>query len=193
MRMSLRTASQPTRWVRTNNNAVFMAPIDGMTEFDVIDTHFRRVNGLSDSTDVSFESVKYPGRFLRHANNSIRLEAPGWFDYSFNDDATFWRQGYRYEAFSRPGSYLRVSGSSLVLSPYGVWGDYSWIYDTVFYEENPATLGFHLPNGFSGTIEGEYLVTMVYGACTGLTFWGQQPKIRCATALLFNAPPPLRH
>src|SRR5215208_6210907 len=65
-------------FVRTNGTEVYLAPIDGMNEWDVEDTHFRKVAGLSDSNCVSFESLKFPGRFLRHQNDRLTLAGSGF-------------------------------------------------------------------------------------------------------------------
>lgn len=51
------------------------------------DVTFRVVPGLADPTWVSFESVNYPGRFLRHSNYKLRLDPVA--DDLGRKDATF--------------------------------------------------------------------------------------------------------
>ncbi|KUL22100.1 AbfB domain-containing protein [Actinoplanes awajinensis] len=76
------------------------------------DATFTLRHGLSDSSCYSFESVNYPGRFLRHADNRIRLAAN---DASalFAADATFCARrglggvGVTFESINFPGRLLR--------------------------------------------------------------------------------------
>ncbi|WP_374565537.1 family 43 glycosylhydrolase [Ideonella sp.] len=77
------------------------------------DSLWRQVPGLNDPHAVSFESVNFPGHYLRHRNGEV------WKDASdgsalFKADAT-WRKrpgqgdgaGVSFEASNFPGSFLR--------------------------------------------------------------------------------------
>jgi len=162
-------------FVRTNGTEVYLAPIDGMNEWDVEDTHFRKVAGLSDSNCVSFESLKFPGRFLRHQNDRLTLAGsgfvPSFFNFSFNADATFCAHAssgtptnYAYESVNKRGYYIQKSGSELVLSQLGLQN---------FNERPPARLGFSVRTGIGAPIPSEYWFGQVSGACTGLSpLWG---------------------
>jgi hypothetical protein len=51
------------------------------------------VRGLADPNGVSFESVNFPGRYMRHRDFLLWLEAPtSPGDVVFRQDATFFRQ-----------------------------------------------------------------------------------------------------
>ncbi|GAB4001026.1 hypothetical protein GCM10029992_35080 [Glycomyces albus] len=52
------------------------------------DARFRLVAGLADSGGVSFESVNFPGRYIRHYDYDLRLEADDGSG-TFAQDATF--------------------------------------------------------------------------------------------------------
>ncbi|WP_045739616.1 AbfB domain-containing protein [Actinoplanes rectilineatus] len=76
------------------------------------DATFTLRHGLADSSCYSFESVNYPGQYLRHASSRIRLAAP---DSSalFAADATFCTRpglsgaGVTFESYNFPGRFLR--------------------------------------------------------------------------------------
>jgi hypothetical protein len=114
----------PYQYVRVRSDgSVYIAPIDGMTETDATDAEFKKVNGLSDNACFSFESTKYPGRFLHHANGEIRLDSRPWnrWFFSFNDSATFCLRipkggaSEGYESFDMKDHFFRAEGSALVL------------------------------------------------------------------------------
>lgn len=68
--------------------------------------------GLADSSCYAFESVNYPGRFLRHANSRVRMDANDG-SALFAQDATWCARpglqgdGVTLESINYPGSYLR--------------------------------------------------------------------------------------
>jgi hypothetical protein len=85
------------------------------------DSQFRIVAGLADSNGVSFESVNFQGRFLRHRNNEVWLDANDG-SAGFRAAATWYRRAglansswTSYESFSSAGQYLRHSGFLMVL------------------------------------------------------------------------------
>jgi GH43 family beta-xylosidase len=76
------------------------------------DSQFVVVPGLADSTAVSFESINFPGFFIRHKNKSIIL-SPYDGTESFDSDATWWlRPGLAdeswtsFESYNQPDSYM---------------------------------------------------------------------------------------
>ena len=85
------------------------------------DSHFRVVPGLASSSAVSFESVNFPGRFLRHRNNEIWLDANDGSD-TFRSAATWHRRAglanaswSSYESYNMPARYMRHSGFLMIL------------------------------------------------------------------------------
>lgn len=79
----------------------------------VADSQWKIVPGLADSGCVSFESVNYPGYFLRHRNYLVYLEKNDG-SATFKADATFrevaglkdssWKS---YQSYNFPSRYLR--------------------------------------------------------------------------------------
>lgn len=91
----------------------------------VADSQFRLVPGLASSSAVSFESVNFPGHFLRHANNDFVL-APRESGGTFNADATFNRVAgladsswNSFSSYNFPTRYIRHYGYTLRLDPIG--------------------------------------------------------------------------
>jgi hypothetical protein len=85
------------------------------------DAQFRVVPGLASSTAVSFESVNFPGRFLRHRNNEIWVDANDG-SAAFRAAATWNRRAglansgwSSYESYNLPAQYMRHSGFQMVL------------------------------------------------------------------------------
>ncbi|GIF13014.1 AbfB domain-containing protein [Actinoplanes teichomyceticus] len=76
------------------------------------DATFTLRHGLADSSCYSFESVNFPGRYLRHAASRIRLAANDG-SALFASDATFCARpglggaGVTFESINYPGRYLR--------------------------------------------------------------------------------------
>jgi Alpha-L-arabinofuranosidase B (ABFB) domain/Glycosyl hydrolase family 62 len=98
----------------------FRARIDeNVSPFE--DSQFRVVSGLANSSGVSFESVNFPGRFLRHRNSEIWLDANDG-SAGFRADATWYRRAglansgwSSYESYNFPGQYLRHSGFLMIM------------------------------------------------------------------------------
>jgi len=106
-----------TRFVR---HQAFRARIDE-TVTPIEDSQFRVVPGLAGAGAVSFESVNFPGRFLRHrANNEVWLDANDGTP-TFQSSATWHRRAglansswSSYESFDQPAQYLRHSNFLMV-------------------------------------------------------------------------------
>ncbi|KAB8141748.1 endo-1,4-beta-xylanase [Chloroflexia bacterium SDU3-3] len=87
----------------------------------VEDSQFRVVAGLAGSGTVSFESVNFPGYYLRHRNGEIWLDASDGTS-QFKADATWYRRAglanggwSSYESYNYPGNYIRHSNYLLIL------------------------------------------------------------------------------
>lgn len=85
------------------------------------DSQFRVVPGLANSSAISFESVNFPGRYLRQRNGEIWLDANDGGS-TFNADATWYRRAglansgwSSYESYNIPGQYMRHSNYLLIL------------------------------------------------------------------------------
>ena len=78
------------------------------------DSSYRIVPGLADNNCVSFQSKRYPDRYLRHSSY-VLWSNPSDGSSLFNNDATFCAQpslvgdpGYRsFESKNFPGYYIR--------------------------------------------------------------------------------------
>ncbi|HEX2145495.1 MAG TPA: family 43 glycosylhydrolase [Glycomyces sp.] len=80
------------------------------------DSQFRIVPGLSGSGTVSLESANFPGRFMRHKNYEMWVEADDGATV-FKADASFRQRAgladsaaASFESVNFPGRYLRASG-----------------------------------------------------------------------------------
>ncbi|MFF3812260.1 AbfB domain-containing protein [Streptomyces bacillaris] len=77
--------------------------------------------GLADSSCYSFESVNYPGQFLRHAESRVR-NSPSENSALFRQDATFCARsgiggtGVTFESINLPGSFLRHYDSAVYIA-----------------------------------------------------------------------------
>jgi hypothetical protein len=107
------------RYVRHYNMDVRIDP--GVSP--LADSQFRIVPGLASSSAVSFESVNFPGHFLRHVNNDFVL-APRESGGTFNADATFNRVAgladsswNSFSSYNFPTRYIRHYGYALRLDP----------------------------------------------------------------------------
>ncbi|MDI1460983.1 glycoside hydrolase family 43 protein [Catellatospora sp. KI3] len=87
------------------------------------DQLWQLVPGLADAAGVSFQSVNNPGRYLRHFNYALRLDAN---DNSsiFRADATFYRTAgladstwSSFRSYNFPTYYLRHSNNLLRIDP----------------------------------------------------------------------------
>ncbi|MET7417661.1 AbfB domain-containing protein [Dactylosporangium sp. NPDC005555] len=96
--------------------------------------------GLADSSCYSFESVNFPGQFLRHADSRVR-NAVNDNSALFKADATFCARpgiggtGVTFESINIPGAYLRHFESQVFIStgngtgfqrPQALGADSSW-------------------------------------------------------------------
>ncbi len=182
-RISLFAANLP---LRTNGAAVYFAGVDAMNEMDVRDASFTKVKGLDGSGCVSFESVEWPGHYLRHRNLGERVElSDAWWDPWFRGDATFcsrpwgysWSRDEQLEAANSPGTFLQVSGNQLVLGPRNGPQE-------TFREDDPVSLGRSIQwNGWTVHSDGSMDI-QVWAACTGLTPPWSSPRTSVITAAL---------
>lgn len=124
------STSSPFRFARARSRqSVIVTPINGMIEFDATDATFVRRRGLADRNCVSFESFRFPGRFLTAADNgsTISLEQRQFLEWParsknpFPTRATFCLRipkgsvAPAYEAMGRPNFFLGATSSSLTL------------------------------------------------------------------------------
>ncbi|CAL9438297.1 Extracellular exo-alpha-(1-_5)-L-arabinofuranosidase [Actinosynnema sp. ALI-1.44] len=118
---SLRSANFPDRYVRHRDNLVRIDPV--VTAVDRGDATFTIGAGLAHAGCYSFQSVNYPGYYLRH--NTMRLVlARDDGTALFRGDATFCgRAGLAgggttsFESYNFPGRYLRHYDYALRLDP----------------------------------------------------------------------------
>ena len=100
------------------------------------DSSWKVVNGLADSSCLSFESVNQPGQFLRHQNFRLRID-PSDGSALFQADATFCPRkaldgggGLSLESKNLPGHYVRHANAEVWLNPLqdtsGYRADASW-------------------------------------------------------------------
>ncbi|NGY64364.1 alpha-L-arabinofuranosidase [Lentzea sp. NEAU-D13] len=110
----------PDRYVRHASN---VGRIDAYPFDPYQDQLWKLVPGLADSSGVSFESVNFPGSYLRHSDFAVRLAANDGSS-TFRADATF-RQvpGFAdaswtsFRSFNYPERYLRHYSSVLRIDP----------------------------------------------------------------------------
>jgi hypothetical protein len=122
----LKSSNFPDRFVRHADN---VGRIDPYPMEPWQDQLWRMVPGLASSSGVSFESVNVPGRFLRHVNYGVRLEAND-NTATFRSDATFTRVAglsdptwSSFRSYNLPDRYLRHSGYVLRVDPVGTATD----------------------------------------------------------------------
>jgi hypothetical protein len=119
---SFQSHNFPDRSIR---HKFFLAEIaEIVSNLDKKDATFRLVPGLASDDDVSFESINYPGYYLRHQNFRIKLQrlSDDANPDLFQRDATFRivdgladHSGISLEAFNYPGYYIRHSNFHLHL------------------------------------------------------------------------------
>lgn len=81
------------------------------------DASFRTVAGLADPRCHSFESVNFPGRYLRHASGQVRIDAsPAAADATWCARPGLAAGGVSFEALNQPGSYLRHASENVRLA-----------------------------------------------------------------------------
>lgn len=90
---------------------------------DRADCRFRIVPGLSDPQSISFESVNYPGYYLRHQDFRIKLQQRT-SDLLFALDSTFRRvpgladtSAFSFESVNYPGYFIRHRGFEMLITP----------------------------------------------------------------------------
>jgi hypothetical protein len=116
----IKSYNYPTNFWRHQNFAgmISEAPIDPLS-----DMKWKMVPGLADANGVSFESVNFPGRYLRHSNFSLVVNAN---DNSqvFKADATFYKTpGFAdaswtsFRSYNFPDRYIRHAGGLLRIDP----------------------------------------------------------------------------
>ena len=115
----LQSYNYQDRYVRHYNMDVRIDP----SVSPVADSQFRLVPGLASSSAVSFESVNFPGHFLRHVDYDFVL-APRESGGTFNADATFNRVAgladsswSSFTSYNYPTRHIRHYGYVLRLDP----------------------------------------------------------------------------
>lgn len=116
----LKSSNFPDNYVRHANNVGRLDPYP----FDPYqDQMWRMVPGLADGAGVSFQSVNYPTRYLRHSGFAIRLDANDNTD-GFRADATFYRTAgladaawSSFRSYNYPTYYLRHANLLLRIDP----------------------------------------------------------------------------
>ncbi|MEU4392695.1 glycoside hydrolase family 43 protein [Kribbella sp. NPDC023855] len=109
---SLRSVSDPDRYVRHRDNLAYVEPVSSSSSLTTRqDATFTIVPGLANGNCYSFRSVNFPGRYLRHYAFRVRLDINSG-DSVFARDATFCGRaglagGTSFESYSHPGRYLR--------------------------------------------------------------------------------------
>ncbi|WCN84449.1 glycoside hydrolase family 43 protein [Micromonospora sp. LH3U1] len=116
----LKSSNLPDRYVRHADN---VARLDAYPFDPYQDQMWRMVPGLADSTGVSFQSVNYPGSYLRHYNYEVRLAANENTSV-FRADATFYRTAgladaawTSFRSYNFPTRYLRHANYLLRIDP----------------------------------------------------------------------------
>ncbi|WP_158851305.1 glycoside hydrolase family 43 protein [Saccharothrix deserti] len=111
---SLRSANVTDRYLRHRDNLAYVDPLSSSSALnDRRDATFNIVAGLANSNCYSFQSVNFPGYYLRHNNMRLALNNNDG-SAVFRADATFCgRAGLAgagttsFESFNFPGRYLR--------------------------------------------------------------------------------------
>lgn len=177
-RISLKRYGESRLLRSRSDKTPFFGRLDVSEESDVTDCHFKKVQGLSDRNGVSFESVKWPGHYLRHRGPDSQVKvANGFLDPWFAADATFspqwasgapsWAKVLEFESVNNSGFFLRVRGNDLVLSR---WNS-SEPYEIGFNEGRPGSLGRAVNWGGWIVMGSAPDVAFIErsGDCTGLT------------------------
>ncbi len=172
------------RYLRHSNSVARTDVISaGSADGDRQDASFRTVAGLADARCYSFESVTLPGRFLRHADSRVRLEAST--GGSFAADATWCARpglaagGTSLESLNFPGSYLRHFADNAYLARSG--GPNAWDTATGFAAD--ATWGTADPALWRSSVQ---LATNVRQSLR-VTTWGYTDRyLRHADSLAYT-------
>lgn len=116
----LKSYNYPARYVR---HAGFVGRIDEYP-FDLYtDSEWKLVPGLADTAGVSFQSVNYLTRYLRHYNYALQLDVNDGTS-TFAGDATFYRTAgladstwSSFRSYNNPTRYIRHSNYVLRIDP----------------------------------------------------------------------------
>jgi hypothetical protein len=118
---SFRSWNYPDRYIRHRLSLGYVDQIVASDKLGRKDATFRIVPGLAGRCR-SFESVNYPGHFLRHQDYRLKL-AKQTDDQLFKEDATFcvvWglasSEGRSFESVNFPKHYIRHSNFELWLA-----------------------------------------------------------------------------
>jgi hypothetical protein len=119
------TPGVTNRYIRHANSLASTEVVDASSpELLKKDASWKVVNGLADSSCMSFESVNLPGQFLRHFNFRLRLD-PNDNSAVFKSDATFCARkalnggaGMSLESKNLPGYYLRHMNAEVWLNQF---------------------------------------------------------------------------
>jgi hypothetical protein len=117
-------------WESYNLNTYYIRHLNGRGRIDqnvtpLADEEFFMVSGLAtdDPSAVSFESINFPNRYLRHRNGEIWLDDCDGSTL-FKADATFWKRAglansanRSFESYNYPGEYIRHSNYLLCRQP----------------------------------------------------------------------------
>ncbi|MEF2277403.1 glycosyl hydrolase [Deinococcus sp. YIM 134068] len=136
---SLRTVTPGvTRYLRHAGSLASTEVVDANSAAGLKqDASWKAAPGLADAGCVSFESVNFPGSYLRHAGSRLRIDPNNTTDL-FRQDATFCvraaldRSGGNVSLASKnfPNSYIRHRGGEVWLDPNdnsaGFRADASW-------------------------------------------------------------------
>jgi alpha-L-arabinofuranosidase B-like protein len=145
---SFRAWNYPDRYIRHRLSLGYIDPIVASDKLGRKDATFQLVPGLAGRCR-SFESVNYPGHFLRHQNFRLKL-AERTDEQLFKEDATFCvvsglanSEGRSFESVNFPKHYIRHSNFELWLGK----SDGSQLFqkDATFIMSPPLTL--HPPAG----------------------------------------------
>ncbi|UFU15926.1 glycoside hydrolase family 43 protein (plasmid) [Curtobacterium sp. C1] len=118
--MRLKSWDFPDRYVRHQNG---QGRIDPLPFDPQADSQWKVVPGLADPNDVSFESVNYPGSYLRHSSFNVVLNANDGSS-QFAADATFKKvpglansSWSSFQSYNYPDRYIRHYSFQLQISP----------------------------------------------------------------------------
>ncbi|OLF18488.1 glycoside hydrolase family 43 protein [Actinophytocola xanthii] len=117
---SLRSADVAEGYLRHRDYLAYVEPVG--TAADRQDATFTVVAGLANAACVSFRSLNFPDRYLRHYAFRGRLDVNSG-DATFARDATFCGRaglagGVSFESYSHPGRYLRHVGGEVRVDLY---------------------------------------------------------------------------
>ncbi|MFJ4221879.1 glycoside hydrolase family 43 protein [Curtobacterium luteum] len=118
--MRLKSWDYPDRYVRHQNG---QGRIDPLPFDPQADSQWKLVPGLADPNDVSFESVNYPGSYLRHSSFDVVLNTNDGSS-QFAADATFKKvpglansSWSSFQSYNYPDRYIRHYNFQLQISP----------------------------------------------------------------------------